>query len=175
MRKPREGFFPQEMLERFDFHVPTLVVHAMLVVGRVRDAAVEKALRRLNLSLTRYRALWAIDRLQSCAMSELAITIATDRTSLSRAVDQLVGAGLVERLVYPQDRRTVLIKLTEPGEVVLSQATAVVDGFNSRCMAGIPPDIQSTMLQGLKGMLGNLGTTAQDINEVFNKRLAETR
>jgi MarR family transcriptional regulator for hemolysin len=46
--------------------------------------------------------------------------------SVTRAVEQLVGRGLVDRRRCGQDRRRVDLTLTDPGREVLNEARAVL-------------------------------------------------
>lgn len=48
--------------------------------------------------------------------SELAIAIGAAATSFTPILDRLEGAGLVERVPHPQDRRAVLVRLTKEGK-----------------------------------------------------------
>src|ERR1700761_1502407 len=89
----------------FPFDVPTHLFSVFTALARHREAALELAFRPLGINVSRYRALAVITQMQPCGMTELADISAVDRTTMTRTVDQLVAAGLVERATPPTDRR----------------------------------------------------------------------
>lgn len=58
-------------------------------------------------------------------MQELAAALGADKSSLSRRVDRMCEAGLVERQASPDDRRGTLAVLTPHGRAVLKEASPV--------------------------------------------------
>lgn len=93
---------------------------------RVRDFS--PTLESVGLTISHWRALSTINRLGGCLMSELAEFTTVDRTTLTRVVDQLVDAGLVQRAHLPDDRRLVRVELTERGGSVFA---AAIDGLST--------------------------------------------
>ena len=68
------------------------------------------------MSLDEYDVLFQLRRAgQPLAMSELADHVLISRASTTRLVDRLVGLGWVDRWHDDQDRRRVLVRLTEEG------------------------------------------------------------
>jgi DNA-binding MarR family transcriptional regulator len=55
-------------------------------------------------------------------MSELGQRVVLSRTRVSRIVDELVAAGLVERLANPEDGRSSFAQLTDKGRSELRRA-----------------------------------------------------
>lgn len=86
--------------------------------ARQRDLRFERAVAAAELSLTRIRTLAVIRRIENCSMSDLALFTGVDRTTLTRAIDQLVRDGLVERWSPAGDRRRVNVALSAKGEVL---------------------------------------------------------
>jgi MarR family transcriptional regulator, lower aerobic nicotinate degradation pathway regulator len=166
------GFLPPDPEGEFAYQVPIYLLNLLVAVGRVRDAGLEKALRPTGLGVTRYRTLAVIRRLQPCTMTELAIISATDRTSLTRTVDSLVTAGLAARHAGAEDRRKVELSITPAGLAALREAEAVVNASNAECLAGIPDETQRSMVRGLEAILGNMGTTAEQMERVIRPRQA---
>jgi DNA-binding MarR family transcriptional regulator len=58
-------------------------------------------------------------------MQDLAAVLGVDKSSLSRRVDRMCEAGLVERQASPDDRRGTLAALTAHGRAVLKAAGPV--------------------------------------------------
>lgn len=92
---------------------------------RVRDFG--PVLEAVGLTISHWRALSTINRLDGCLMSELAEFTTVDRTTLTRVVDQLVDAGLVHRAHSLDDRRLVRVEMTDHGREVFAKA---IDGLS---------------------------------------------
>jgi DNA-binding MarR family transcriptional regulator len=140
----------------FPLDLTTYVFHLFAVVARHREARLESVLKPLGLSLSRHRALSVISTLAPCTMSELAEFSAVDRTTLTRTVDQLVDAGLVERSTPREDRRQVVLTLTGAGRRACRQSLGAIFGVNRELLGGLPEDDQRVVARSLEAFLGRL-------------------
>jgi DNA-binding MarR family transcriptional regulator len=174
MDEPARPFMPPDPKGEFRYDVPIYLLNLMVAVGRVRDAELEKALRPIGLNVTRYRTMAVIWRLGECTMSELAIISSSDRTSLTRTVDQLVAASCVERGSGAADRRKVTLSITRTGRHALRDAGQIVEACNGNVLVGVPEDLQRSLVRGLEMMLGNLGQTVELMEKVLAPREVAT-
>ncbi len=71
-----------------------------------------------ELTLTNWRVLAVIGRYAPLSGKEVAVHTSTDAFFVSRAVDQLVSKGLVNRGVDGRDRRRTCLTLTARGKTV---------------------------------------------------------
>src|SRR5213594_5074582 len=80
-----------------------------------------------GLPLTWFDALAQLRRApaQRLTMGQLATALLFSKSGLTRLVDRLVEAGLVERLARPGDRRSLHIALTDAGEEKYRQALPI--------------------------------------------------
>jgi DNA-binding MarR family transcriptional regulator len=140
----------------FPFDVTSYMFHLLAVLARHRDAEIDRALKAFNLNTTRHRAMNVIARLQPCTMRELSDFSAVDRTTMTRTVDQLVAAGLIDRTTPANDRRQVLLTLTEDGRQAYRQALRVVHDLNRRIVRELPEDVLRTVARAKQGMIANL-------------------
>jgi DNA-binding MarR family transcriptional regulator len=140
----------------FPLDLTSYVFHLFAVVGRHREARLEAALKPVGLSLSRHRALSVIYTLEACTMSELADFSAVDRTTLTRTVDQLVDSGLVERATPREDRRQVVLTLTDQGRRTCQRALRAIYGVSRELLAGLAEDDQRVVARSLETMLGRL-------------------
>ncbi|RBP68069.1 MarR family transcriptional regulator [Brevibacterium sanguinis] len=112
---------------------PDLDVSPMEILSRVTRLSRQLDLAR-RASFTDYGIeVWAFDVLsalrrsgepyQLSPSSLLQETLVTSGTMTNR-IDRLVAAGWVERLPDPDDRRGVLVRLTESGRVTVDNALA---------------------------------------------------
>jgi DNA-binding MarR family transcriptional regulator len=140
----------------FGLDVPEYFFYLLFQAVRRRDAAFERALTGLDLTLAQWRAISTIRRFESCAMSELSAFTAVDRTTLTRSVDQLVRRDLVARRTPEADRRQVRLSLTDHGQRLYGRAVEHLLDFNRQALAGVPAERQRDMGRGLAAVIRNL-------------------
>ena len=97
-----------------------------------------------------------INRLDGCLMSELAEFTTTDRTTLTRTVDQLVQAGLARRGALPEDRRLVRVELTEKGREIFARALEALETHNRTALRGFSVDELEQLRSLLQRKLRNV-------------------
>ena len=95
---------------------------ADLVLNNERRREVSE---EVGLSFGKIRALRRIAR-RPMAMSELASLLTVDPPNLTPLVDDLEGAGLVERQHHPTDRRVKLVVATAQGAALAQRADAIL-------------------------------------------------
>ncbi|MFP4476083.1 MAG: MarR family winged helix-turn-helix transcriptional regulator [Desulfatibacillaceae bacterium] len=99
-------------------------------------------------------SLFEQDRIPSHVLSnKLRITSATTTGIL----DRLVRSGLVERIPNPEDRRAVLVCLTDKGREVAAEVRKVVETANADFLACLSPDEELFF----RGLLKRLAGQAQ--------------
>jgi DNA-binding MarR family transcriptional regulator len=134
----------------------TYVFHLFAVVSRHREARLEVALRPLGLNLSRHRAISVIQALEPCTMSEVADFSAVDRTTLTRTIDPLVAAGLVRRTTPPEDRRQVILTLTDAGHDACRRSLRAIFQLNRELLAGVAEAEQRAVARTLEAFVGRL-------------------
>lgn len=123
---------------------------------RRRDAAFELALKPSGLTLTTWRAILIIYRLQPCTMNDLARISTVERTTLTRTVDGLVEQGLVDRSTPAEDRRQVRLCLTASGQAAYGAAMDILVASNTQALDGISEERLREMIRDLNHIVANL-------------------
>src|SRR5690349_3236139 len=100
----------------FPLGAPEYFFYLLFQAQRQRDLSLDRALSPVGLNLAQWRTLAIVRRIDVCSMTLLARYSTVDRTTLTRAVDQLVDRGLVARWTPDHDRRQVNLRLTDEGE-----------------------------------------------------------
>jgi long-chain acyl-CoA synthetase len=85
--------------------------------------AVENSLGGLTLSAYRILSLVAEGNERS---SQIAGRLALARPTISNAVDQLVERGLLQRGTNPDDRRAVVLTVTDAGRAAIAEADTAI-------------------------------------------------
>jgi DNA-binding MarR family transcriptional regulator len=137
----RSGYY-ESVDERGEFPLEPEIyfLHLALVVAQRREARLERALKPTGLSVAGFRVLRVCNRFGSTTMGELSDYSLTDRTTLTRVVDELVAAGLVARGKSAGDRRKVMLELTAAGRRLFQRASNLVSRDLLELMRGLPQD-----------------------------------
>lgn len=106
------------------------------VLGKLTDRELSDAFdRELGLSLQEARALVLVGYGRAASVSDIARNANFDKSQASRAVDGLVGKGLLRKEASAADGRGVVLSLTSAGEERWRAACAVAEASNSALLA----------------------------------------
>ena len=155
----------------FPSNVTDYLFYLLVAISRLRDTQLEPGLQLLGLGLVRYRVLAVIGRVGACTMSELATFSSIDRTTLTRAVDQLLESDLVERLKSERDRRVVRVAITPEGEALRARAEAFVSQHGHYLLADIPEDMQRQFARLERALVSRLAPDAASARSILDFRL----
>jgi DNA-binding MarR family transcriptional regulator len=115
------------------------------------------------LSLAEYDALFQLASSPAgrVRMSVLAERVLLSRSGITRLVDRLVAAGMVERTTCPTDARGAEAAITPAGlDRLRAAAVTHLDGVHRLFLDMIPVDEQAAIERGLTRVTESLGRTA---------------
>ena len=125
-------------------------------VNRVLEDVLELRVREAaDLSLPEYEALFRL-RIASghpLQMSEMAAQLINSPSGMTRIADRLEKDGLIERETPPDNRRVVLVKLTDRGRKVLAQAD---QAFRNALDESFSSHLSDAELADLRGLMRKL-------------------
>jgi DNA-binding MarR family transcriptional regulator len=113
---------------------------ALGVVFRSYAKAVNAAVAGLPGGARGYQVLAAASRGEPGSQLELAHHLGVDRTVMTYLLDDLEGAGLIERRPDPADRRARRIVVTAPGRERLTELGRRLRAAEDQVLAGLPAD-----------------------------------
>lgn len=76
---------------------------------------------RVGITVVQLKTLYILSANPDSGLGELAEKLKLTSSTVSGVIDRLVHSGLVERIVPPENRRSVSIHLTEKGKGILDQ------------------------------------------------------
>ena len=140
---------PEQQMEADD-----RIIYSLTETQRILMAHLKDRLSAEGLSITVVQAgmLFLLDQRDGRTMTELSRLLFTENSSMTRLVDRMEKAGLVQRRTDPQDRRTLIISITEAGRKQAGAAKKIVQGVNEDIKARLSPE----ELEVLKRVLGRL-------------------
>lgn len=125
---------------------------ALFRLGRELRTAVDRELAPHGLTAQQAAVLAMARHEREVAPARLAGKVGTDAAGISRLLDRLEAKHLVERGSRPDDRRSVVVRLTPEGEAMVPQVAAAFGSAQHRLLAGIP----EAELKRFRATLGRL-------------------
>lgn len=107
------------MNEKFEHVTPIedQFLHTILDAGKSTIMRMDRALEEVGLSAPKLWAMHLIAREDApIGLSHLARCMGSVKSNATQLVDRLEADGLVRRIPNPEDRRSVLVELTEEGQ-----------------------------------------------------------
>jgi DNA-binding MarR family transcriptional regulator len=97
--------------------------------------------RAIGLGVTRaqWKVLFRLTRQPGMRQIELADKLDVEPITLSRIIDRLEEAGLVERIADPADRRAWRLHVTARAQPLVEKLRGVADEMIAEAFAGIDP------------------------------------
>lgn len=93
--------------------------YKLIKIYRLLKQVTKKHLQKYDLTMPRFKILWAVKKIQPASMSEVHENIFMANSTLSILVNKLVKDNFLYRYRNPEDRRVVLLKTTETGDSVV--------------------------------------------------------
>jgi DNA-binding MarR family transcriptional regulator len=124
-------------------------------VGRDLGTALERQLAPLDVTAQQAALLLHASRGPS-SPSQLMALLGTDTAGMTKLLDRLDGKGLLHRRRHPDDRRAVLIELTDRGKSLVPRLPPVFGRVTGQLLAGFTAEEISRLTAMLQRMLDNL-------------------
>jgi len=129
------------------FRLVRLLVHG----GKVTEARLDGSLGDSCLSATRLMALRQIGQAQEpLSLGQLAAQLAFVKSNVTQLVDRLEAEHLVRRVHHPDDRRSMLVELTDEGRQEYNAALQVLQPLEVELMDLYTPAERRALLELLE-------------------------
>ncbi|BAY22745.1 MarR family transcriptional regulator [Calothrix sp. NIES-2100] len=102
-----------------------------------------------SLSVPQFRTLAFLDRHPSASLSQVAEHLGVTRATASTLTERLVQKDLVSRVENPQERRHVLLNLTDAGKYHLQQIRSLTSARIASVLTNLPEDQMKSVVEGL--------------------------
>lgn len=125
------------------------------IMGRY-NASLRADLAGLGLTTPKMRALAVLSVIDAPLIRDLAVYAVVEQSTLSRALDQLAGEGLILRETDAGDSRAIRVHITEAGRAAFEAMWPQMAASYARMFQGIPEDERRAFVATLQKMLGNI-------------------
>ena len=102
-----------------------------------------------GVTVAQCHTLLAIEERKNTTITELAVELELDKSTLSRTIENLVGTGLVSRETNADNRRSQHIRLTPEGEKTVSAIHEQSNDFFTSVFTDIPKSKHPVVIEGL--------------------------
>ena len=115
-----------------------------------------------GITLPSCQALLEIEYLGQTSLKQLANNLGLDPSTLSRTVDGLVNLDLVQRMPNQEDRRYLVLSLTDKGQQTCSEINASSDQFYNRVFQEIPQAQRGEVLEAFEAFVKAMRSTIEN-------------
>lgn len=144
-----------------------LLSRLLLHVGRGMSNMLDTQLQPFGLNEAEFRVLTTLfSQAEGTAYpSELCANTSQSPANMSRISDALVSRGLITRVPSLQDRRKLVLRITEQGEELVRQLLPKIWAPLREMFRELSADAQLTLIRQLKLLGANLDTALEEHSE----------
>lgn len=139
-----------------DFTLDRYVFNVIAQIELAYRRQVQAALRPLKVPLPVWRTLGVLREHDGCTVTELADRTVTERTALTRVLQQMEQDGLIRREVRADDRRAQGVFLTAKGHELLARVLPVIERVYRRVTLGATDDELTRLVAALTDLRGRV-------------------
>lgn len=120
----------------------------------VANRLFQRLVAEAGLQLPEWRIMMVLPKHEPCSSNDLSILTSMDAARVSRAQRRLESLGLIDVIQDQEDRRRLVVTLTETGRDEGERLTALAMAAEDRMLGGLTPEAQTC----LRGAMGHLFT-----------------
>ena len=125
-------------------------------VARLMRKRFEQNARDLGLTRSQGQVLVHLADNEGIHQGALADQLDVEPITLTRILDRLEEAGLIERLLYRQDRRVRLLRLTQAAHPLIDDILAIGSATRGQALDGVSEEDRDRLFDILSRMKSNL-------------------
>lgn len=130
-----------------------LVYEGIVATFQAASEAVKEALSSFHLTPAQFGLLRRIAEGEVVSLTELARRLGCTNANMTRLVDKMVKAGMLEKVDHPWDRRVAPVRLTPQGVLVRDRAAVAYSEAVSQLVGQLGEEERATFL-ALRGRFG---------------------
>jgi len=120
-------------------------------------AHIERALAPLNITVAQFRVVVGIAHERARTLSEFAVFLDYDSGAMKRLLDRIEDKGIIRRVRCMDDRRTVILELTDQGRAIYPAIMEAVTRVHREMLQGFS-DVEVAQFQYLlQKLIANAG------------------
>lgn len=125
---------------------------------RILEREVERNMKQettcCGVSLAQCHVMLELDFLKETTVKILTERLELDKSTLSRTIDGLEKEGSIYKVENPEDKRSLLIKLTESGQKKADMINQLCNQFYETLFSKIPKDKHENIMESIVLLVG---------------------
>jgi DNA-binding MarR family transcriptional regulator len=139
----------------------TFICYTLKATMKKVEKHIAQELEKFGVSMAQSFVLFSLLENDGSTLSEIGALAHIENSSLTTMVDKLEKEGLVERSLFPQDRRVIKLFLTDAGRKLAIEVLSTGAEFNQQLNDKLG-ELQPGMVEGLK----IVADTVDEINKI---------
>jgi len=111
---------------------------------------------RFGLSRAEWRVMAHLSQEAEVSVREIHARVDMDKSKVSRAATRLEEAGIITKKISQQDRRLVVLALTDTGAAMMAELAEAAQDYQTEVMARLGPEAEA-FLSGLDALMDSAG------------------
>lgn len=116
-----------------------------ILANRVSRSITDKYEQRFSLSVAEWRTIAVLGEKSDLSAAEVAERTAMDKVAISRAVNNLLAQGRLERHFSQHDKRRSVLTLSQHGREVYQQVVPLALSYEAALMEKLSPEEQNCL------------------------------
>ena len=135
----------------------------LVLTAKAAREVLDARLQSMGASHAAWLVLHALIQHNAEGSSQRALAehLCIEGPTMTRHLDRLEAAGLIERRPDPQDRRNTLVYSTPEGKAVLRRLTSVMEKAQEDVLAGLTPEEIDTLTRLMQRVRDNVERAAE--------------
>ncbi len=138
-------------------HLTARILESFQRLGELASETHTHDLLAVDITMQQAKALHVIAAEPGIGVTALAARLGVGLSTTSASIDRLAETGLIERRQDEQDRRHVMLTLSEEGSAVVDRFRDVGTGILRDCLPHLRPAELAGLQTGLDGLLRVMG------------------
>jgi len=112
-----------------------------------------------GITLSQRYTVVEIGRAERMPVNQLIEILGVDKSTVSKSVEKLVKIGIVVRENDPEDRRSIILRLSDKGQTVFNEFEGRATAYFEEVVADIPDNQREQIIEGLQYLTQALKTS----------------
>ncbi|MBN2509177.1 MAG: winged helix-turn-helix transcriptional regulator [Spirochaetales bacterium] len=126
-----------------------VLIGKLLNIGGMLNRKANQLLLPFGLNQQQFSILFEIRKAGSVNQSTMVNRLLLEKAHVSKVIKKLKAMKLIETAVSPDDRRSVLLSVTDKGSKVVAQCQAVISAWNKEWVDKIDPQRRAALLDNV--------------------------
>lgn len=136
--------------------------YLLMDAARLIRRRFEQESRDIPMTTAQLQIVGRLKRSEGLSQSALAGLLDIDPMTLSRHIDRMEAAGLVERRPDPNDRRARRLYTTENARALIEPMRARAECVYAQALAGLDGEARDALIASLETVISNLSAADDD-------------